>query len=79
VLENPLQRLCNLRARCCSASNRLNHVRFRVFAELAKQLRLGGAMFYTWQGQIHAPEEDHDSAVLCGGLTESGRLAVAPM
>ena len=50
-----------------------------VFAELAKQQRLGGSIFYTWQGQIHAPKEDHDSVFLCGAVTPSGRLAVAPM
>jgi hypothetical protein len=50
-----------------------------VLHELAQQHRLGGSLYYTWQGQIHAPKEDHDSAFLCGGLTESGRLAVAPI
>ncbi len=50
-----------------------------VFAELARQNRLGGALYYTWQGAIHAPKEDHDSAFLCGAVTGSGRLAVAPM
>ena len=50
-----------------------------VFAELVKQQRLGGAIFYTWQGQIHAPKEDYDSAFLCGAVTPSGRPAVAPM
>jgi hypothetical protein len=50
-----------------------------VLQGLAVQHRLGGSLYYTWQGQIHAPKEDHDSAFLCGTLTESGRLAVAPM
>jgi hypothetical protein len=50
-----------------------------VFTELAKQQRSGGAMFYTWQGQIHAPKADPDSVFLCGAVTPSGRLAVAPM
>jgi hypothetical protein len=50
-----------------------------ALGELAKQDSLGGALYYTWQGQIHAPKEDHDSAFLCGALTESGRLAVAPI
>lgn len=50
-----------------------------VFAELVKQQRLGGAIFYTWQGQIHALKEDHDSVFLCGAVTPSGRLAVSPM
>jgi hypothetical protein len=50
-----------------------------VLQELTEQHRLGGSLYYTWQGQSHAPKEDHDSAYLCGALTESGRLAVAPM
>jgi len=50
-----------------------------VLHELGEQHRLGGSLYYTWQGQIHAPKEDHDSAFLCGALTESGRLALAPM
>jgi hypothetical protein len=50
-----------------------------VLHSLAAQHRLGGSLYYTWQGQIRAPKEDHDSAILCGALTESGRLAVSPM
>jgi hypothetical protein len=50
-----------------------------VLHELAAQHRLGGSLYYTWQGQIHAPKEDHDSALLCDALTESGKLALSPM
>jgi hypothetical protein len=50
-----------------------------VFAELARQNRLGGALYYTWQGAVHAPKKDRDSAFPCGAMTESGRLAVAPI
>ncbi|MEW6632243.1 MAG: alpha-L-arabinofuranosidase B, partial [Pseudomonadota bacterium] len=50
-----------------------------VFGELASRNRLGGALYYTWQGALHAPAEDHDSAFLCGAVTPSGRLAVAPI
>jgi hypothetical protein len=50
-----------------------------VLHELAEQHRLGGSLYYTWQGQIHAPKEDHDSAFLCDALTESGKLALSPM
>lgn len=50
-----------------------------IFDELARQNRLGGALYYTWQGAIHAPKEDHDSAFLCDALTESGELAVSPI
>jgi hypothetical protein len=44
-----------------------------------QQQRLGGSLYYTWQGSIHAAQEDHDSAYLCGAATESGRMAVAPL
>ena len=50
-----------------------------VLLGLAQEHRLGGSMFYTWQGNIHAAQEDHDSVYLCGAVTESGRLAIAPM
>jgi hypothetical protein len=50
-----------------------------VLHDLAQQRRLGGSLYYTWQGQIHAAKEDRDSAFLCGALTASGRLAVAPL
>jgi hypothetical protein len=32
-----------------------------VLHELAEQHRLGRSLYYTWQGQIHAPKEDHDT------------------
>jgi hypothetical protein len=50
-----------------------------VLHELAVQHQLGGSLYYTWQGQIHAPKEDHDSAFLCDTLTQSGKLALSPM
>jgi len=50
-----------------------------VLHDLALQHRLGGSLYYTWQGQIHDAKEDHDSAFLCGALTESGKLALSPM
>jgi hypothetical protein len=50
-----------------------------LFSELWRQNRLGGALYYTWQGALHAAVEDHDSAFRCGAVTESGRLAVAPI
>lgn len=48
-----------------------------VFGQLVRQQRLQGSLFYTWQGNIHAPREDPDSAYLCGALTASGMLALA--
>ena len=47
------------------------------FGQLARQGRLGGIFFYTWEGNIH--DEAPVSAFRCGSLTESGRLAIAPM
>ena len=49
------------------------------FSRLAIQGRLGGLFFYTWQGNVHAQREDRASAYRCGALTQSGRLAIAPM
>jgi hypothetical protein len=40
---------------------------------------LKGLCFYTWQGNIHAEKDEDASAIRCGSLTESGRLAIAPM
>lgn len=50
-----------------------------VFVSLAQQGRLGGELFYTWEGNVHAAKEDHASAFRCGGLTSSGKLAVSPL
>jgi hypothetical protein len=49
------------------------------YGELARQGRLKGLIFYTWQGNAHAAKEDPASAFRCGALTESGRLAIAPI
>jgi hypothetical protein len=60
-------------------SNRVKLVREMrgYFAQLARQGRLGGIFFYTWEGNIH--DEAPVSAFRCGSLTESGRLAIAAM
>jgi hypothetical protein len=50
-----------------------------VLLDLAQKHRLGGSLYYTWQGSIHAAQEDQDSAYRCGAVTASGRLAVAPL
>lgn len=47
------------------------------FSLFAQQERLRGIIFYAWQGDIH--EEGPYNAFLCGALTKSGRLAIAPM
>jgi hypothetical protein len=47
------------------------------FAQLGQEHRLGGLFYYTWQGNIH--DDAPVSAFLCGHLTESGRLAIAPL
>jgi hypothetical protein len=49
------------------------------YGELARQGRLKSLIFYTWQGNLHAAKEDPASAFRCGALTESGRLAIAPI
>jgi len=49
------------------------------FAQFAAQGRLKAIFFFTWQGFANAPHEDRFSAFRCGELTESGRLAIAPM
>jgi hypothetical protein len=48
------------------------------FKTFMRQGRLKGIIFYTWEGDAHAGHEDPYSAFLCGSLTESGRLAIAP-
>jgi hypothetical protein len=49
------------------------------YAELARQGRLKGLIFYVWHGDWHSDQESPASAFRCGSLTESGRLAIAPM
>jgi len=51
----------------------------RYFGQLAAEGRLKGLFFYTWQGGVHAANEDQRSAVRCGALTASGRQALAPI
>jgi hypothetical protein len=47
------------------------------FRQFAQQGRLKGLLFYAWQGDIH--QEGPYNAFLCGALTKSGRLAIAPL
>jgi hypothetical protein len=49
------------------------------YAQLARQGRLRGLIFYVWHGDWHSDKENPASAFRCGALTESGRLAIAPM
>jgi hypothetical protein len=49
------------------------------YSQLARQGRMKGLIFYVWHGDWHAAQESAASAFRCGSLTESGRLAVAPM
>jgi hypothetical protein len=49
------------------------------YGQLARQGRLKGLIFYVWHGDWHADLENPASAFRCGALTESGRLALAPM
>jgi hypothetical protein len=49
------------------------------YAELARQGRIKALIFYVWHGDWHGQQESPASAFRCGSLTESGRLAIAPM
>lgn len=49
------------------------------YGQLARQGRLKGLIFYVWHGNWHADQQNPASAFRCGTLTESGRLALAPM
>ena len=49
------------------------------YGQLARQGRLKGLIFYVWHGDWHANRENPASAFRCGSLTDSGRLALAPM
>jgi hypothetical protein len=49
------------------------------YAGLTRQERIRALIFYVWHGDWHAQQEDPASAFRCGSLTESGRLAIAPM
>jgi hypothetical protein len=48
------------------------------FKTFVRQGRLKVIIFYTWEGDVHMDHEDPYSAFLCGSLTKSGRLAIAP-
>ena len=49
------------------------------YGQLARQGRLRGLIFYVWHGDWHAAQENPASAFRCGALTQSGRLALAPI
>jgi hypothetical protein len=49
------------------------------FSELAQQGRLKGIFLYTWQGDFRSGENNPYAAFICGAVTKSGRLAVAPL
>jgi hypothetical protein len=49
------------------------------YAHLGREGRLKGLIFYVWHGDWHATQENPASAFRCGTLTESGRLALAPL
>jgi hypothetical protein len=60
--------------------------RLKLVQEVRRQLktfvdqgRLTGLFYYTWEGHAGAPKEDRFSVFLCGAVTPSGRLALAPM
>jgi hypothetical protein len=49
------------------------------FSQLAQKRRLKGVLLYTWQGDFRSGENNPYGAFICGAVTKSGRLAVAPM
>ncbi|MGA8674763.1 MAG: hypothetical protein WB621_06105 [Candidatus Acidiferrales bacterium] len=49
------------------------------FRQLARQGRLKGILLYTWQGDFRSGENNPYGAFICGAVTKSGRLAVAPL
>jgi hypothetical protein len=49
------------------------------FSQLARQGRLKGILLYTWQGDFRSRENNPYGAFLCGAVTKSGRVAIAPM
>jgi hypothetical protein len=52
------------------------------FAKFAHEGRLKGVIFYTWEGSIQPNGEADNNpygAFICGSMTKSGRLAVAPL
>jgi len=49
------------------------------FSQLAQQGQLKGILFYSWQGDFRSGENNPYGAFICGAVTKSGRLAIAPM
>ena len=49
------------------------------FSQLAQQGRLKGILLYTWQGDFRSGENNPYAAFICGAVTRSGRLAIAPL
>ena len=49
------------------------------FSQLAQQRKLEGIFLYTWQGDFRSGENNPYAAFICGAVTKSGRLAIAPL
>jgi hypothetical protein len=49
------------------------------FSQLAQQGRLKGLFLYTWQGDFRSRENNPYGAYICGAVTKSGQLAIAPL
>ena len=50
----------------------------RDFAAMAAEHRIAGIDYFSWDSDPWSKEIDADSVYRCGGLTESGRRAIAP-
>lgn len=48
-----------------------------MFHQYIQQGRIGGLFYFTWGSDTKQP--DPYSVYRCGSLTQSGRLAIAPM
>jgi hypothetical protein len=57
----------------------LVHTLRDLFKHYAEQKRLAAVIYYSWTADPFAKELDPLSIYRCGGLTESGKLALSPM
>ena len=51
----------------------------QIFHHYEQEGRLRGLLYFAWTSDAWAKREDKNSVFRCGALTESGRLAIAPL
>jgi hypothetical protein len=49
------------------------------FAKAAAQRRLGPIDYFAWNSDPWSKQPDPDSIYRCSGVTESGKVAIAPL